>query len=218
MRVYSVATGALVRQWSAPPTGGITAGKAPADGWQFTALLLRWSADGQQLAFAWNATEFRELAVTAPSGNLLTASRLIGGIGTGYATGASFTCRAAQGWQLITIPQGAAAGQGTVCAGYAQFYTRPVRNSFGFLRSTQNSQGGGFTGLESGSGCPSVSPPANGAYLGWASADGSVVIGSEVCGGHARFGVFSGNKFTSLPALPHSVPMPDGVLDGTVAW
>ena len=63
-----------------------------------------------------------------------------------------------------------------------------------------------------------MSPPDNGAYLGWASADGSVVIGSEVCGGHARFGIFSGSKFTPLPALPNSVPVPDGVMDGTVAW
>jgi hypothetical protein len=218
VRVYSVATGALVRQWSAPPTGGLSAGKAPAGGWQYTALLLRWSADGRQLAFTWNAAEFRELAATAPSGNLLTASRLIGGIGTGYATLGSSTCLAAQGWQLITIPQGAAAGEGTVCAGYAQTYTRPVRNSVGFLRSTKNSQGGGYWGLDSGSGCPSVTPPDNGAYLGWANADGSVVIGSEVCGGHARFGVFSGSKFTPLPALPHSVPVPDGVMDGTIAW
>ena len=218
VRVYSVATGALLRQWSTTAPGELTAEKVPASGWQFTARVLRWSADGRQLAFAWNASAIRELAPTAPSGNLLTASKEVGWIGTGYDSLGSFTCRAAQGWQLITIAQGAAAGRGTVCAGYAQTYTRTKQNSVGFLRATQNSQGGGYGGLESGSGCPSVSPPDNGAYLGWASADGSVVIGSEVCGGHARFGVFSGSKFTSLPALPSSGPGPDGLMDGTVAW
>ncbi len=45
-------------------------------------------------------------------------------------------------------------------------------------RSSPPTPGGGYWGLDSGSGCPSVTPPDNGAYLGWANADGSVVIGS----------------------------------------
>jgi hypothetical protein len=66
--------------------------------------------------------------------------------------------------------------------------------------------------------CPSATGPDNAAYLGWASADGSVVIGSEVCAGHARFGIFSGGGFTPLPALPVSLPVRAGVLEGTFAW
>lgn len=56
------------------------------------------------------------------------------------------------------------------------------------------------------------------AYLGWASADGSVIIGSEACAGHARFGVFRGGGFTPLPALPMSLPVQAGMLEGTFAW
>ena len=36
--------------------------------------------------------------------------------------------------------------------------------------------------------------------------------------GQARFGIFRGSRFTSLPALPVSVPVPAGVFAGTVAW
>lgn len=66
--------------------------------------------------------------------------------------------------------------------------------------------------------CPSPAAPDNAAYLGWANADSSVIIGSEICAGHARFGIFSGSGFTPLPALPMSLPVRAGVLDGTFPW
>lgn len=126
---------------------------------------------------------------------------------------------------------GAAAGQGTVCAGSAQtdVYTSCTsttkskcgytqRNSIGFLRTTKNSQGASYQGLGIGSYCPRASQPENGAYVGWANADGTEVIGSEVCGGRARFGVFRADRFTPLPALPTSIPLPAAVMAGTVAW
>jgi hypothetical protein len=53
--------------------------------------------------------------------------------------------------------------------------------------------------LDGKSGC-SNPQPVNGAYLGWASADGSVLIGSQVCDGQSRFGIFRGSHFTPLPA------------------
>jgi hypothetical protein len=65
---------------------------------------------------------------------------------------------------------------------------------------------------------PSLTTSDNAAYLGWANADGSVIIGSELCAGHARFGIFSGGGFTPLPALPNSLPVTTGVLEGTLAW
>jgi hypothetical protein len=46
----------------------------------------------------------------------------------------------------------------------------------------------------------------------------SVVIGSLVWDGHLRFGVFRNGRFTPLPALPVSVPVPTGVLIGTYDW
>ena len=70
------------------------------------------------------------------------------------------------------------------------------------MRTTHDSRGGSYLGLDTGSDCPSQAKPGNGAYIGWANADGSEVIGSQVCAGQSRFGIFRGSKFTPLPALP----------------
>jgi hypothetical protein len=231
VRVYSVPTGALLRDWSTTASGVLTAEKVTPGSRQFTATVLRWSADGSQLAFAWNASAIRVLGATAPDGDLVSSSRLLAGIGVAYATLGSSTCDAAQGWQPITITQGAKAGQGTVCAGGAQTdrytpcasptsstckYTQ--RNSIGFLRATHTAGGGSYEGLDIGAACDSKPEPVNGAYLGWSNPDGSEVLGSLVCGGRSRFGIFRGRTFTPLPAPPNSVPVPTGVLDGTLAW
>ena len=58
----------------------------------------------------------------------------------------------------------------------------------------------------------------DGAYIGWTNANGTILIGSLVWDGHLRFGVFRGDRFTPLPALPNSLPVPAGVMDGTIAW
>lgn len=232
LRVYSTATGALLREWSTKAPGELMAAKVPAGGsWPYTALVLRWSADGGQLAFAWNAAAIRVLDAAAPDGDLIAGSRPLTAIGTTYATLGSFTCHAAHGWQLITVAKGAAAGQGVICAGGSQTgrytaCTSPAgnkcaytqRNFIGFLRVTHDSQGATYQGMDVSSACPGLTAPDNGAYLGWASADGSAIIGSEVCAGHARFGIFHDGQFIPLPALPNSLPVPAGVLDGTFAW
>ena len=229
VRVYAAATGALRRQWSTTAPGELTAEKAPAGGSRpFTAVVLRWSADGRQLAFAWNASAFRVLDAAAPDGDLIASSAPLAAIGTTYATESSYTCHAAQGWQPITIATGAEAGQGVVCGASAQTgrytpCTSPTDmkcaytqlNSIGFLRATQDGRGGSFKGIDAGSDCPDQAKPGNGAYIGWANADGSEVIGFEACAGHTRFGIFRAGKFTPLPALPVSVP---GALEGTTAW
>ena len=81
---------------------------ATGGSWQYTALVLRWSADGRQLAFAWNAAAIRVLDAAAPDGDLIAGSRPLTAIGTTYATLSSFTCHAAHGWQLIMVDKGAA--------------------------------------------------------------------------------------------------------------
>lgn len=86
------------------------------------------------------------------------------------------------------------------------------------MRVTHDSQDATYQRMDVASECPSPTNPDNAASLGWASADGSVIIGSEVCAGHARFGIFSGGGFTPLPALPISLPVRARVLDGTFAW
>jgi hypothetical protein len=216
LRVYSVATGALLRAWSTKASGELTAEKVPSGAWQFTAMVLRWSSDGRQLAFTWNASAIRILDATAPDGDLITRSELDIEIGVGYTLDFSLTCNAAQGWQPITTTKGAGAGQGVMCAGSVQS-GNPQRNSIGFLIST-GGQGESYVGLHSGSYCSSQAEPGTGAYIGWASADGSEVIGSQVCGRQSRFGIFRGSTFTPLPALPNSLPVPAGVMDGTIAW
>lgn len=160
------------------------------------------SPDGTKVAVALpGSPATRVLDATAPDGDLVASSRQLAVIGTPYATLSSFTCHAAQGWQLITVAKGAAAGQGIVCGASTQSgrytpCTSPTdtkckytqRNSIGFLRATQDSRGASYLGLDIGSDCPSQAEPGNGAYIGWANADGSEVIGSQVCAGHSRYG------------------------------
>jgi hypothetical protein len=231
LRVYSVESGSLIRDWSTTAAGELTAEKVRPGSMQFTAMVLRWSAGGSQLAFAWNASTIRVLDPNAPDGDLIASSRLLAGIGIAYASMGNFTCDAAQGWQPITITRGAEAGQGVVCAGNSQSdrYTSCTSQtkskctytqwtSIGFLRATQLAGGGSYMGLDIGSACDSKAEPVNGAYLGWSNLDGSEVIGSLVCGGRSRFGIFRGKTFTPLPPLPNSLPVPPGVMDGAVAW
>ena len=231
LSIYSAATGKLLRQWSTTASGELTAQQAPPGSWELTAMTLRWSPDGRQLGFAWNAAAIRILNGNGPSGDLMTSSTLAAAIGTMYATLGSFTCTAAQGWQLITVAKGAAAGQGVVCAGSAlqQRYTpctSPTdttckytqQTSIGFLRATKTAQGGGYLGLNAGANCVSQGKSGNGAYLGWANSDSSELIGSLACAGHARFGIARDGKFTPLPALPVSLPPLTGATPGMVAW
>jgi hypothetical protein len=227
VRIYSIATGKVLRTWSATVPGAVAVEPAAvAHGSQFTAArVLRWSSDGRQLAFAWNSSAIRVLDVTAPDGNLITSSSLLAAIGTTRTAVGSFTCDASLGWQLI------AGGQGVICAGSAQSdlpqtgaasgeaCARSARMLIGFLQETK----GAHTGfpeslLDFETECPAQAGDSDGAYIGWANADGSVVVGSEVWDGHVRFGVFRDGRFTSLPALPTSVPVPAGVLIGTYDW
>jgi hypothetical protein len=224
VRIYSVPTGKLLRAWSATVPGAVAVESESAAGGssQFTAArTLRWSSDGRQLAFAWNSSAIRVLDVSAPDGNLIASSRVLAPIGTTVNRDSSVTCDASQGWQLI------AGAQGVICAG-SQWEVPPsgagggtcghsARTLVGFLEET--GQGGvesSLTDFETE--CSAKPTYPDGAYIGWASADGSVVIGSLVWDGHVRFGLFRDGRFTALPALPVSVPVPAGVLIGTYDW
>jgi hypothetical protein len=192
---------------------------------------LRWSADGQRLAFAWNASAIRVLSAAAPDGDLITRSKLLGVIGTGYTVEGSVTCHAAQGWQPVTVTKGAAAGQGVVCGASSQAGSFSGNTAtggkcklsqllnIGFDQATANSQGGGaMLFLAPEPECPSQVQLGDGAYIGWANADGSVIIGAQVWAGHERFGIFRGSHFTPLPALPASMTVASGATVGTLAW
>jgi hypothetical protein len=224
VRIYSIATGQLLRTWSATVPGAVAVESWAASGGssQFTAArVLRWSSDGKQLAFAWNSTAIRVLDASAPDGNLITSSSLLAAIGTTVNKDSSVACNASQGWQLM------AGGQGVICAGSANTdlpttsgaCTGSARTLVGFLEETKGGHGGVPMMLDDfETECAAQAGDYDGAYLGWANADGSVVIGLELWDGHLRFGVFRLGRFTSLPALPTSVPVPPGVLIGTYDW
>ena len=241
LRVYSVATGTLLRSWSTTASGEITAEKAPPGAWPFTAMALRWSADGKQLGFTWNASAIRVLDPSGPGGDLIGSSSLLLAIGTTYTTDATWVCNAGQGWAPITVTRGAEAGQGVICgggeksdlpqavsgtaspsaAGSAGDATCTPRNqpSIGFLESTEDGLGDSYLGLTAGeTECPATAQAGDGAYIGWSNADGSVLVGSLAWDGRARFGIFRGSRFTPLPALLVAVPEPAGVPVGLVAW
>ena len=228
VRVYAIATGRVLRTWSATAPGQVAVESWAASGGssQFTAArALRWSPDGRQLAFAWNSTAIRVLDTTAPDGNLITSSSLLAAIGTTRGSAGSFTCDASLGWQLI------AGGQGVICGGSAQpdlpqtgaasgeACAPSARMLIGFLQETKGGHGGVPESLlDFETECSAQAGDSDGAYIGWANADGGVVVGSEVWDGHVRFGVFRDGRFTALPALPVSIPVPTGVLIGTYDW
>jgi hypothetical protein len=88
-----MATGALLRSWAAPTGEFGAVARGRSDSWEYTEMTLRWSPNGQQLAFTWNATTIRSIAVTAPNGSLLVSSPTLAGLGTGYTPeGSSVTC------------------------------------------------------------------------------------------------------------------------------
>jgi hypothetical protein len=239
LRVYSVATGALQHSWTAP-SGKFAALKTTSNSWQFTQLVLRWTTDGRQVAFAWNAKQILSIGTTAPDGSLLANGSVLAAIGTTQVTDGTFTCNAWQGWEPVTVTRGPSAGQGVICGGGAlnelPQTVNPTANpsashtagkaacsartqpSVGFLMATKNS-GDSYLGITAGeTECPATAQTGDGAYIGWSNADGSIVIGSLVWDGHARFGIFRGQRFTPLPKLPVSMPVPTGMLVGTDAW
>lgn len=215
LRIYSTATGALLRSWSAPG-GEIMAVKEAPGAFSFASMVLRWSADGRHLAFAWNAVTIRVLDTAAPAGSLLaTSSKLEKIVQTPTTAGTAVACDAVRGWSLL------AGGNRIVCSGGQQTVSGskacPDTSTliWGFDVGTGVKQ---TRTAASAAECSSQGGVTDGAYLGWASADGSTVIGSLVLDEHARFGVFRDGRFTPLPSLPVSVPVPPGMLDGTDVW
>ena len=228
VRIYSIPTGKVLRTWSATMPGAVAVEPAAvAHGSQFTAArVLRWSSDGRRLAFAWNSSAIRVLDVTAPDGNLITSSSLVAAIGTTVNKDSSLTCNAAQGWQLIAGGQGVICGGSVLAAGPESSAAtgrpctaRDGRTLIGFLEETKDGTGARPVNLvDFETECSADVGYPDGAYIGWANADASVVIGSLVWDGHVRFGLFRNGRFTPLPALPDSVPVPAGVLIGTYDW
>jgi DNA-binding beta-propeller fold protein YncE len=248
LRIYSVATGALLRTWTAQAgqiavvkgdqasaqVGQTEVAKGDPGSSPFTAMTLRWAPDNSTLAFAWNATEIRSIETTAPNGNLLASSPLAT-IGTQYTpAGASVACDASQGWNLIAGAQGWA----VICAGSWQAANAPSSSVRGTATSGNCAGSSPVTfgidmqspyGDNSGTKNSQVlrqplATECSGQLLAGDGAyidwsNASVMVGSLVTNGHSRFGIFSfDGTFTPLPALPISGPTPAGMPLGTDAW
>ena len=217
VRIYSFATGRVVHapgrrrcrarsRWSR--------GRHPGESSQFTAArVLRWSSDGRRLAFAWNSTAIRVLDVSAPNGNLITSSSAVGrDRDDGQQATSSVTCNASQGWQLI------AGGQEVICAGSVKADGPPTSagqrrevhiqraNVYRLPRGNQGRPARPDKLVDFEPECSAQAGNTDGAYIGWANADGSVVIGSQVWDGHVRFGLFRDGRFTRSRPLQCRCP------------
>ncbi len=216
LTVRSVATGKALRQWGAP-SGQVTASaptaKYESDAGNSTALstALRWTPDGRELAFAWNGTAIRLLdlgSATSHRSDLVQASTVRAGIGTTYIPGgASFTCDAAEGWQL------SAGAKTFTCAGaYTPMTAGACAKAMpahpAFIQDIQLSGGvSEITTLARSADCAGANGAGAVTSLGWSSANGSSAIG--VLGLRStpnfpspdQYGVFTSKKFTKLPAL-----------------
>jgi hypothetical protein len=219
LRVYSLTTGALLHTWSA--TGKFAQYSLnPAD--ERSTLALRWSADGSHLGFTWNAKEIRAIPVTAPDGSLLSRSTSLLAIGPTYTgIGSASICDAWQGWSLLD------GGSGVLCAGSEDTSgvshpvgDKPLKGSVGFVREKHFPDGSSVRGIVAAAPLRTTKAgPEDGAYIGWANADGTVVIGSTIADGKTRFGIFRNGRFSALPALPGAGALvPAGVLYGADAW
>lgn len=230
LTLWSVATGQALRHWGTGK-GQITASapiaKYVSDALDSAALgsALRWTPDGRELAFAWNGSAIRllNLASQASSqGDLITASTLRAAIGTTYTgVGAAYTCDEANGWSL-------SAGAATLtCAGTFTPADNEIVPSPGdtppttgavcgratpahpaFIQQTALSGGGTLTSVLAQSPvCTSAAPRIEDAALGWASSDGSKVIGALNADfpGSEQYGIYTSKTFTKLlgavPAL-----------------
>jgi hypothetical protein len=245
LAVLSLVPGkALLRQWSAT-SGEITTSAPTAkyvpEGLNEDALssALRWSADGRQLAFAWNGKQIRLLDLGSAASrqpDLVKASTERATIGT---RASSYTCNAAEGWQVsagattvtcagsYTPPPFPGLGTGTGSGAAKDCGKTPVHPAI--IQDTRLSDRDELSALAWSAGCIGSAMQDSGTGVGWASANGSTVVGqlggdsieyparsvpsgqsSVEIGHHAdQLGVFtreksSKEKFSKLPALPDS--------------
>ena len=224
VRLYSTATGAVLRTWTV--ASGIIAAADPMAngdlGQEAAGIAMRWTADSRGLAYAFHPATTpgkdgygyaRNAAIwlldtTAPGSDLMANSRLLSGQDPGYnpGNGASLQCLPDDGWSL------SADGQGVTCASEwdapskpAMSCAHPPATALGFWRqfSLPDGRGGGMAMIY---GACVASAPAT-VQLAWASPDGTTVLGILDYPGHSLFGLFSKGTFHALPAPPAGVPL-----------
>ncbi|WP_300612803.1 hypothetical protein [Trebonia sp.] len=217
--IYSVATGKLLRAWTAPVVVSPMDGGALVFGQNFIFddnTILSWTADGRELAFVFGlqgltTTTVRVLDLARPGQNLLADSKVVLDLKQGARPDCTTLMPTAGGQTIIcgTSPppgKGAAGGcAGTVAA------DRPALLEF----STATGQLTGTVYQYTGQ-CRSGS-----ASVLWANPSGSVVIGyldiaplAKTASDRVEAGVITHGRFTPLSfLLAGGTPPPD-----SIAW
>lgn len=226
LRIYSVATGAVLRSWSSPlPAGAISVAEGDA---------VSWTGDGRQVAFLSflsirsSRMDIRMLKVGDPGHDLVADSRVI----WSAAVPGNFDATATRpfGCGGVFSPSVLVAGDGktVVCGASGVFRAQgslpdgtcpavPPWNREGILEYSAATGKVTRTLYQIESNCvPDVAP----VRLFWTSASGDAVIGYLSFRVMAppgtpviRFGLFTAHGFTPLPAPPTMAKDP-----GNVAW
>ena len=230
LRVYSVATGAVLHTWSSPADqyppieGGHFYGGDPTS-------TVTWVGD-RALAFNQGTRaktggvtlEVKLIDLSRPDGDLLGSSRTAAVLPAPSWQGARapFGCNWFWGDVMVTGDGKSyvCGGSGTSDAQLPKLYclTQPTWNTLGFAAISLST--GKLTGILSGyrTGCHGNVT----AYPVWVNATGSMVIGYMIFGDRtsARFGVFTAGSFRPLPyPVPgNSYQYSGGSLLDMVAW
>jgi hypothetical protein len=228
LRVYSVATGAVLHAWSSPadqipPIEG--GGGAGDPNTTLAGVGERAHAfnQGTRAKSGYVTLEVKLLSLSRPDGDLLGSSRTAAILPTPNWEGkpAPFGCNWLWGDVMVTGDGKSyvCGGNGTSGAQLPKLYClkQPTWNTLGFAGISLAT--GKLTGILSGyrTGCYNVKD-----YPVWVNATGSTVIGYMIFGDKTsgRFGVFSAGSFRSLPyPVPgNSYQYEAGSLLNMVAW
>ena len=113
LRVYSVATGALLHTWSAPPASSPRSRRRPAS-WQSPSWRCAGPPTASRLAFAWNAKDIRALDAADAGRQPARREQRALSIGTTDGLDATYICNAWQGWEPVEGGRGVSGGHGVI--------------------------------------------------------------------------------------------------------
>jgi hypothetical protein len=217
LRVYSVATGKLLRTWS-------TAVSDPFGAY----VTLFWTGGGRGLAFGYTFAAgkqadlgVRMLDVRRPGRNLLADSRLAWFVHTFLNVPAKYPFTCAIDYQVLVTPD----GRRVVCTAVSVFGTPPkptgsacpagpAWQSVGFLEYSTATGRGQRALYKENTNCSLI----NFGVL-WTSATGGMLLGDIAFGSLfppngselVQFGVFSAGHFTRLPVPPTTTTIPNAI-------
>ncbi|MCW2935778.1 MAG: hypothetical protein JWM19_6740 [Actinomycetia bacterium] len=216
VRLYSLATGAVLRSWT----------------FKGQVFHLAWTGDGRALAYQGNGPTLELHDIATPGSDLAAGSTPLISIGsTPVLPGNPAECAVTAGWTV------SADGSTVICAAASLFAWPPPSSQFprfispsptpspspsatsctgaspahlAFLRYTAGSTqpDSSPAGTDYSATDPCLSNP-DAISLWWASPDGTTVIGQLNYPGHNDVGVFSDGTYIPLPAIGGGTPPPE---------